>query len=124
MSLPQNVVVAAIYIAICLQYQTIEVYGVEAPLHNLFVDEENQTYVVWPHFYEEEKRMGTEVVRNGWKLHEWLYTHAKAFEAYQDLQTFAEYMQTKVINYTPNTFVDAFKRGKLPTHPGEPSNAH
>lgn len=110
---PQNVIVAAIYAGICLRYETIEIYGVTNSFHGIFVDQNNEVYVLQPHFYEKEKGMKPERTVNCAalpKLHSWLYAYAKTFEMYCELRKFADKIGIRIINKTLDSFVDAFER--------------
>jgi len=104
---PQNVMVAAIYVGISLRYNTIEIYGVTNSFHNIFVNQNNEVCVQTSHFYEKEEKRTT---LTEYKLHDILYANARMFESYWKLREFADKIGIKIINKTPDSFIDAFER--------------
>ena len=112
----QNVLVAAIYDLIMDGYKQIELYGVEHSWLNLLsVDKENRVCLKDVHFYDNK-----EVQLKPWyridggifDMPTLLSTLAITFGAYHDLQRFSTYIGgIEIVNMTPNSFIDAFKRG-------------
>ena len=111
----QNVMVAAIYLAINTRYKEIRILGADHSwLSGILVNKNNQVCQVNPHFYD-----GDEVKANVWLkfsgqpylLHEVLIDLSRMFFAYHQLKAYAAYRNTEVYNLTKGSFIDAFKRG-------------
>lgn len=109
MPVSQNVVVAGVYIAICMQYPTIELYGVEHSwTRNLSVNEDNEVCLENPHFYDGKgQKVQTQM---GWNLHVTLNKYARMFESYWELNALAEKRKVRIINKTKDSFIDAFPK--------------
>lgn len=115
MPIPQNVLVAATYIAVCLHYEKVELYGVEHSwTKNIFVDDENEVCMYNPHFFDQSKvscqRVKDIQHDSNFTLHFLLRCYAQMFESYWDIQSFAKEKGVKIINKTKGSFIDAFPR--------------
>lgn len=112
----QNVMGAAIYLATCLKYKVIELYGVEHSwTKDLRVNENNEVCLENPHFFDKDKtelKTWKQIQGVDAKLHEALRLYAFMFESYHNLKDFAEVNNVKIINCSPNSFIDAFERKK------------
>lgn len=112
----QNVMVAAIYLGICASYKRIELYGVEHSwIKFLSVNSENKVCLENPHFFDTSKpkiQTWEEIHYSEAKLHDVLRMYARMFESYWDLQDFAHKSNTEIVNYTDDSFIDAFIRFK------------
>jgi hypothetical protein len=110
----QNVLVAAIYVGICLNYKRIDLFGVEHSwLKYLSVNSMNEVCLTNHHFYDKESvttKTWREIQNQDARLCDVLRMYANMFEAYFVLQEFALKMKTQVFNMTENSFIDAFKR--------------
>lgn len=116
MPMVQNVLVACIYIAICLKYKEIEMYGVEHSwTKSLFVGADNIVYQHDPHFYDKKEVkpvvMDKSPFDGFYKFHEILRDYAQMFESYQQLRRYADSKGCHVVNMTRGSFIDAFERG-------------
>lgn len=116
MPVAQNVMVAAIYLSIILGYSNIELFGVEHSWTQcLIVNHDNQVCLVNPHFYDTEAKQsltfkeiqGTDY---DWPMHLVLRSYARMFESYWELKDYATSKQCVILNCTPNSFIDAFKK--------------
>lgn len=113
---PQNVLIPSIFIGINQGYKEIDLYGVEHSWTNeIRVDDKNQVCLVDSHFYDNSKpelkpwhKGSGEPV---YKMHEILRDLAWMFDGYHQLQEYAESSDCKIVNCTPDSFIDAFKRG-------------
>lgn len=114
---PRNVLVPSIMCGMKLGYKEIYLTGADHSwTRTLDVSEENEVVTVQPHFYkddEAEKRRVATVYRNI-HLHDILLSFHIAFKSYFDIRRFAEAEGVEIINSTPGSFIDAFKRGSLP----------
>nr|WP_314473696.1 hypothetical protein [uncultured Capnocytophaga sp.] len=110
----QNVLVAGIMMSIWLGYKTIELYGVEHSwLGLLSVDKDNNVLIQDKHFYDKEEVSKT--VFKGldgkpWKLHEVLYAYGRMFKSYWEINDYIKGKNINIINKSPNSFIDAFKK--------------
>ena len=97
-----------------MKYQIIELYGVEHSwIHHLSVNESNEVCLENPHFFDRKqsvKRTWEELFKKDEKLHQILRMYADMFEAYHELDEFAQQHHVEIINRTKGSFIDAFKR--------------
>ena len=110
-----NVLASAIYLAIYLGYQEVELYGVEHSwTRDLYVNKQNHTCLKDSHFFDEQE-VEANVIIDGtgrpMKFHEVLRMYAAYFPAYWELRELADKHNCRIINMTPNSFIDAFERG-------------
>jgi hypothetical protein len=107
-----NVLGPSIMTMIWCGYKNINLYGVDHSwLPLLHVDDQNRVFVGQPHFYgesENSKEMGTS--KKYRKLHEVLDKFLLTFKGYFDIKEFAEKQDIKIINYTKDSFIDAFEK--------------
>lgn len=110
----QNVLVASIMLSIWLKYNRIELYGVEHSwLTSLSVDEQNRILLENKHFYDKKEVKKEEFKKwNGdsYKLYELLYDFGKMFESYWEIVDYVKNKNINIINKSPNSFIDAFKK--------------
>ncbi len=111
----QNVMVAAITIAIFLGYGTINLYGVEHSWTKyLFVNNDNEPCLYNPHFYDKgevkAKTMSEIQHTKGKTFGYWLHLYAYMFDSYHVVKKIAQWNNTRVVNKTPDSFIDAFDR--------------
>ncbi|MDA3781127.1 MAG: hypothetical protein PF487_13020, partial [Bacteroidales bacterium] len=111
---PQNVLVAGIYCAILAKFKRIELFGAEHSwIKYLSVNDVCEVCIEDRHFYDKEK-----VTRQTWnsthdgdtKLHVILRAFAYMFESYWELQKFSEQQNVEIVNYSKESFIDAFKK--------------
>ena len=114
MPIVQNVLVGGIMVSIWLGYKTIELYGVEHSwLGLLSVDKDNNVLIQDKHFYD--KKEVSKTVFKGldgkpWKLHEVLYAYGRMFKSYWEINDYIKGKNINIINKSPNSFIDAFKK--------------
>jgi hypothetical protein len=112
--LVQNVLVACIYIGICLHFKLIELYGVEHSwTKNLFVNDNNEVCLDNPHFYDKENinaKTWKEIQHEDMRLCEVLRAYANMFDSYFKLKDFANDRGVNIINCTKGSFIDAFEK--------------
>ena len=108
-----NVLGPSIMTMIWCGYKKINLYGVDHSwLPMIHVDNQNKVMVGHDHFYSESKhsvQMGTS--KKYRKLHEVLDKFLLTFKGYFDIKEFAEKQDIKIINYTKDSFIDAFEKG-------------
>jgi hypothetical protein len=113
---PHNVMVPAIFTAIHLGAKKIILVGSDHTwLKELYVDENNRTLFFDKHFYDSESQLKkfNYDPDNYLKLHEIINSISSAFASYHILKKYADHRNTEVLNATPNSFIDAFKRCKI-----------
>ena len=112
----QNVVVASIFTGINMGYKEIRLYGVDHSwTEALRVNNNNQVCFRDTHFWD-----GAEVQLTPWytsygepqRMHLVLRDLSVTFYSYHQLRLYANDNCCKIINYTPNSYIDAFDRNK------------
>lgn len=111
----QNVIIGCIYCMVNSGYKDIQLYGVEHSWTNsLIVNDNNQVCLKDSHYYDtKENNLEPWLKCSGepYRMHEILRDLAYMFEGYFELKEYAEYIgDVKIINCTPNSFIDAFER--------------
>lgn len=110
---PRNVLIPAIMTGISCGYSEIIIAGADHTwTRTLSVDSRNRVVSIQPHFYsdsEEEKTRVTSVYQDV-KLHQVLESMTIAFKAYWEIRDFADRYGIRIINITPESFIDAFDR--------------
>lgn len=116
MPTPQNVLIAAIYIAMHNKYESIYMSGADHSWHNnLHVGEDNILYINDCHFYGEAKpapflKVGQ---REPYRMHEIFTVWAKVFRSYYLLEEYAKINNTNIVNISETSYVDAFQRDTM-----------
>ncbi len=114
---PHNVLIPSLINAVNMGFKKIYVTGADHSwLEEIFVADDNTVYLTQRHFYDAQtarpdvmKKMG----KNKRKLHEILHKFMLAFRGYFDIDDYARSQNVEIINITPNSFIDAFKRQKI-----------
>ena len=114
---PRNILIPAIMCGIWSGYKTIYITGADHSwMKTLSVNENNNVVSIQPHFYQDdtkEHKRVSEIYRD-LKLHQVVHSFYVAFKSYHDLQNFAIKNNIQIFNATPESFIDAFPRKKLP----------
>ena len=117
MPLVQNVLVAAIMLGLQMEYDVVELYGVEHSwTKHLFVGDDNIVYLDNPHFFDKEKSVPKPIkeIQHTDDFPMWLALecYMKMFKSYSIIRDYVNKtnLQTKIINKTPESFIDAFVR--------------
>lgn len=113
----QNVLVAAIFLAINIGYVKIYLHGADHSWHeDLILNDNNVVCIKDRHFYDKSDDVSLTPWKKGgksgstWKMHEILMALAKMFEGYQILEEYAKYRNIKILNASKKTNIDAFER--------------
>ena len=116
----QNVLVAAIFIAINIGYKQIFLLGADHSWHeDIVLNAENIVCHKNKHFYDDKddtKLLRWEKGDNSGgtlKMHEILMALAKMFEGYQALEEYSKYRNASIYNASAKTYIDAFTRRSL-----------
>ncbi|MFM7105462.1 MAG: hypothetical protein ACKOW8_08055 [Flavobacteriales bacterium] len=114
----QNVLVAALCTAINMDYKSIRLYGADHDWHRtLHVNDTNVLCLKHVHFYEDEQEVKYVPFYKGmhnnetFRMDEIFAAWAKVFQGYHNIAAYARKRGVKILNATPNSFVDAFERG-------------
>lgn len=114
---PRNVLIPAIMIGLQMGYRNIYLTGADHSwTRTLSVDNDNRVVTVQPHFYkdnESESQRVTSVYANI-SLPQIIESFYIAFSAYHHIADYARSIRADIINATPGSFIDAFRRGGLP----------
>ncbi len=115
---PQNVLIASIFTSINLGFQNINVLGCDHSwLENIRVNDSNQLCIRDVHFYDSSSvkliPWTKDRENNVYKLHEALKFFMDTFYSHHLVQRYAESCNTKVINLTQGSYIDAYPRGRL-----------
>lgn len=124
---PHNVLIPAILLAINLRYNKIEIAGADHSwLSEIIVNKENEVLLSQKHFYDKEaakqkhyrdmsvpQSMYKGSSTDARKLHEVLEKFYYTFRSYWTLSSYAEYRRVEIVNITPDSYIDAFKKRTL-----------
>ena len=99
---PRNVLIPSLMIGIWLGYSRIVVLGAD---HSS----------VQPHFYKENPQEIERITKtyDSRRLHEVLESMCIAFKAYHSIEAFARHRGVEILNATPGSYIDAFRRANL-----------
>ncbi len=116
----QNVLVAALFLAINSGFKKIFLFGADHTWHQtLAVNEQNQLCLKHIHFYEQEEKINLVPFYKGghtketFRMDEIFVAWAKVFWGYLMLENYAKQKNVKILNASEISFIDAFERVKL-----------
>lgn len=110
---PRNVLIPAIMEGIRLGFDKIVLYGADHSwTKTLDVDKDNFVVSVQPHFYKdnEDEHKRVRETYKGLRLHDVLGSMTIAFKSYWEIAGYAEKKRVEIINATPDSMIDAFRR--------------
>lgn len=121
---PHNVLIPSLMLAINSGFYEIIIWGADHSwLPEITVDDQNKVLIAQKHFYD-ERDAKPDVMRKLGKgerrLHEVLQKFVYSFKGYFDIREYAESVNTKIINQTPGSFIDAFERQNLKNRDNKP----
>lgn len=110
----ENILVACLYIGMCLGYKEIQLFGFEHSwTKSLYVNDANFICLHDSHFYDSAD-LQDEIQYKGngqpFKMHEILRMYADMFAAYWEIQKLAKRWDVSIVNHSPNSFIDAFEK--------------
>jgi hypothetical protein len=112
---PQNVLVPSLILTINIGFKKIYLTGADHDwIKNLIVNIENKVCTAHSHFYDTETKLEP-VYLDGKAANtfELLETFAKMFRSYFLINEYSKKRNAKIINITPNSFIDAFEKQEL-----------
>ncbi len=99
---PNNVLNAALFLAVNQNYKIINLYGADHSwISDLYVNENNEVCCAQNHFYDKQKE---DFVMPKGTLGEGLKSIAEALESYELLRQYSENLGCKIINKTKKSF--------------------
>ena len=121
---PHNVLVAALALVLMMKFRTIYITGADHSwLKEIFVTDDNRVFLSQKHFYDDHLKSETYTAKarpmyagptkRERKLHEILQKFYYSFRSYWELNEYAQTINSRVINITPNSYIDAFERQSL-----------
>lgn len=114
---PHNVLIPSIALGLQLPFSKIYLGGADHSwLSEISVTDDNVVLMHQKHFYDQGKSQAATVKKENLKsapLYTILYHMYVAFKSYFVLQAYAETKKKEVINITPGSYIDAFKRLKI-----------
>lgn len=115
---PRNVLIPSIMLAIRAGFSEIVLLGADHSwMTTLAVNDDNEVVSIQPHFYKEDAREEKRVRHEyrGYRLYQIVGSFAVAFRAYHLIERFARAEGVRIINATPGSFIDSFRRAPLRT---------
>jgi hypothetical protein len=116
----QNVLVAALFIAINMGYKNIELAGADHNWHeSLAVNDENVVCIKQVHFYDNKEEVNyvpfykTAATKETFRMDEAFQAWARVFHGYWRMKEYANHCGSHIVNISNPSFVDAFERKKL-----------
>jgi len=112
----QNVMVAALYIALNLGYKKLFLLGADHSWHkNLELDAKNTVCFIDHHFYDKEEATLIPVYKgtadnSTFTMRELFSAMALMFKGYEMIEQYACSLQSKIYNLSSITYIDAFER--------------
>lgn len=119
---PHNVLIPSIAMALRLPFKKIYLAGADHSwLPEISVTDDNVVLMHQKHFYDTKSSRAETVKQENLTsapLHQILYHMHVAFKAYFTLREYAFRLGKEVINITPGSYIDAFRRQKLAEEAG------
>ncbi|MDF2438587.1 MAG: hypothetical protein K0Q95_2963 [Bacteroidota bacterium] len=116
----QNVLVAAIFLTINMNFKKIYLFGADHTWHqSLHVNDENVLCIKDVHFYDSNEKISYRPFYKGmhrndtFTVHEIFMTWAKVFSGYFTVRHYGESRDCKIYNASEISFIDAFERIKI-----------
>lgn len=114
---PHNVLIPSIAMGIRLSFKKIYLAGADHSwLPEITVTDDNVVLMNQKHFYDQNKSQAATVTQENLhsaRLYTILYHMYVAFKSYFVLEDYARSRGKEVINVTPGSYIDAFKRMKI-----------
>lgn len=111
---PHNVLIPSIAVGLRLPFRTIYVAGADHSwLPEIRVTDQNEVLMHQKHFYDEKTSKAETVLKENLetqRLYHILHHMSVAFKSYFVLKDHADHLHKEVINITPGSYIDAFKR--------------
>jgi hypothetical protein len=116
----QNVLVASLFLSVNIGFKEIYLFGADHTWHeNLLVNDDNVLCFKDSHFYDKDGNISYKPFYKGihlketFTMSEILITFAKIFAGYEAMNEYAKCRNSKILNASEVTFIDAFERTKI-----------
>jgi hypothetical protein len=113
----QTVTVVALFLGLNLGFKTNYLVGVDMSLHvNVFVNEQNIVCHRDQHFYDKgevKSKPFINTLQDTIKMDVLFHRLSLMFAGFLELEEYANYLNSKVYNLSPTSFIDAFERINL-----------
>lgn len=115
----QNVLVMSTYLAIHLGARNIYIVGADHSWHEtLYVGEDNLLYWRDNHFDDPKEQKLTPIyadteTKTTFTIGNLFSAFARAFNAYEELELYSRYMNSKIYNASEKSYIDSFERYKI-----------
>ena len=108
----QNIIVACLYIALNKGSRRIKLHGVEASeFTNFKVNENNEVLLEAQHSYGNTIRnMSKEGRIKQGEFWKYLNYYSLMFKGFSQVASYSKYMDSKIYNYTKNSYIDSFEK--------------
>ncbi|HEX4887933.1 MAG TPA: hypothetical protein VFV37_07805 [Luteibaculaceae bacterium] len=108
----ENVLVAALMVAINQRYPQVFLMGADHSWHEgLIIGRNNEMLVNDRHFYNPNgKRVDLTNFNGSYRLHDQFFSLAKTFKSYHQIKAYADEEQVEIVNRSARSFIDAFPR--------------
>lgn len=114
---PHNILTPSLMIAIKQSYSQIYLLGADHSwLNEIWVSKNNDVYLTQKHFYDEQTAKANHMYTPNdtpRRLHEILHKFMCAFSSYFEIRAYAESRGIRILNATPNSYIDAFERCEI-----------
>lgn len=114
---PHNVLIPSIAVGLRLPFRKIYLAGADHSwLPEITVTDENVVLMHQKHFYDQNQSQAATVKQENLRsarLYTILYHMYVAFKSYFVLEAYARKLGKEIINVTPGSYIDAFKRMKI-----------
>lgn len=114
---PHNVLIPSIAVGLRLPFKKVYLAGADHSwLPEIHVTDDNVVLMHQKHFYDQNKSHADTVKQenlNSARLYTILYHMYVVFKSYFVLEAYARRLDKEIINVTPGSYIDAFKRMKI-----------
>jgi len=109
-----NVLVAAIFFCIKMNFKNILIWGADHSWHHdFYLGKDNILYTPERHFFDKDKKIGIPYTNEAgvpMRFDEVLLMLARGFREYHMIRKYADSLKVNIANLSSNTWVDAFNR--------------
>lgn len=114
---PHNVLIPSIAMGLRLSFKKVYLAGADHSwLPEIKVTEDNVVLMHQKHFYDQDTSKADTVKQENLqsaRIYTIMYHLYVAFKSYHVLEAYAQWLGKEVINITPGSYIDAFKRMKI-----------
>lgn len=109
----QNVLVAAIFLSLRMDYRSIILVGADHSWHqSIALDDNNRVCLMDSHFYHSEAQLKP-FGEGRYRMDNLFVAFGRMFEGYWALRRYSDHLGSQIYNASSTTFIDAFDRRGL-----------